>query len=232
MNGKFIKSLEDIGLFPKDLKFYKTAFTHRSYLNESKEEVESNERLEFLGDSILSFVISSHIFQLRASDAEGDLTNLRSHIIRTESLAKAASQLDLGQFLRLSKGEETSGGRVSTQILANTYEAVLGAVFLDLGTDKAAAFVHQTLVPLFSKEIEQGAPKDSKSQLQEVVQNKTKTSPRYKVIKTTGPDHAKQFTVGVFINGEVIGEGVGSSKQQAEEEAAKTALIQFTKVAS
>lgn len=232
MNKKFIATLRALGLFPKSTRVYTTAFTHRSYLNEAKGDVESNERLEFLGDSILSFIISSHIFNLRKQDTEGDLTNLRSYIIRTESLAKAASGLHLGSFLRMSKGEDSSGGKSNTQIMANTYEAVLGAVFLDLGLEGAANFVQKSLVPLFAREITHGAPKDSKSQLQEVVQNKTKTSPKYKVIKTSGPDHAKKFTVGVFINGEVISEGVGLNKQQAEEDAAKEALMKIAKSAS
>lgn len=232
MNEEFITNIKSFGLTPKNNSLYTTAFTHRSYLNESREAVESNERLEFLGDSILSFIISSYIFNLRREDAEGDLTNLRSYIIKTDSLAKAATELKLGSYLRMSRGEESSGGRENTQLLANTYEAVLGAVFMDLGLEGASSFVHKTLIPLFAKEIAQGAPKDSKSQLQEVVQNKTKTSPKYKVIKTSGPDHAKKFTVGVFVSGEVVGEGVGSNKQQAEEEAAKEALIRLAKVAT
>ncbi len=228
MDEALLRTLADIGITPKDPTLYVTAFTHRSFLNESKETLQSNERFEFLGDSILSFIVSSHIFKLRPLDEEGDLTNLRSYIIKTDSLAKASIKLGLGEHLRLSKGEELSGGRNNIQLMANTFEAVLGAIFLDQGIEKAQEFVHQALLPLFASELENGAPKDAKSQLQEVMQNKTKQSPRYKVLETTGPDHAKQFVVGVFLSGEEIGRGEGTNKQQAEEEAAKKALIKLT----
>ncbi|QQG43276.1 MAG: ribonuclease III [Candidatus Daviesbacteria bacterium] len=202
----------------------KEAFTHRSYLNESKEALPSNERLEFLGDAILSFIVSTHIFKLRVSDEEGDLTNLRSYMVKTESLAKAAKNLKLGEKLYLSKGEETSGGRNNTQLLANTYEAYLGALFLDQGIETARKFVEETLFSLFEEELKSGPPKDDKSLLQEVVQTKQKVSPIYKILATTGPDHARKFTVGVFVKEKQLGKGSGSSKQEAEEQAAKEAL--------
>lgn len=204
-----------------------TAFTHRSYLNESSETKESNERLEFLGDSVLSFVISSLLYNLRPEDAEGDLTNLRSYIVKTTSLAKAAKELDLGSYLRLSKGEEVSGGRDNPQLLANTYEALLGAIYLDQGVEEARKFVSETLTPLFEEELKNGPPKDAKSYLQEVSQNLTKQSPLYKILKTDGPDHARRFSVGVFVGGEQMGEGEGFSKQVAEEEAAAKALVRL-----
>jgi ribonuclease-3 len=210
------------------LSIYKKAFTHRSFLNESKEAKESNERLEFLGDSILSFAISSYLFTKRPGDAEGDLTNLRAYIVKTESLAKASKKLNLGEYLLLSKGEELSGGRQNQQLLANTYEAVLGAVYLDLGVEAALEFVIKTLLPLFNEEIEKGAPKDAKSKLQEIVQSKMQVSPKYKILTTSGPDHAKNFKVGVFLKNEKMGEGLGSSKQQAEEIAAKEALSKLS----
>lgn len=203
---------------------YKIAFTHRSYLNEYPKERRSNERLEFLGDSILSFLVSSFIYEKRSGDEEGDLTSLRSYIVKTSSLAKAALNLGLGKHLRMSKGEEQSGGRENPQLLANTYEALLGAIFLDQGLENVKAFVGSTLLPLFEKELMSGPPKDSKSRLQEIAQNTTKQSPKYKILKTEGPDHAKVFTVGVFLQGKQIGEGSGLSKQLAEEEAAKKAL--------
>lgn len=203
---------------------FQTAFTHRSYLNEISEKVESNERLEFLGDSVLSLIISNHLFNLRHEDSEGELTNLRSYIVKTQSLARAAKNLSFGSYLKLSKGEDASGGRENTQLLANTYEAFLGALFLDQGLAVATAFVKDSLLPLFEEEIRSGPPKDAKSLLQEVAQNQTKQSPKYKILHTAGPDHAKYFTVGVFLQGKQIGEGEGSSKQIAEEEAAKQAL--------
>lgn len=220
----FKKVLENLGLEPQDPLIYQTAFTHRSYLNEAKAVKESNERLEFLGDSVLSFIISSLLFKKRLSDEEGDLTNLRAFIVKTDSLARAAKNLSLGEFLRLSKGEEVSGGRENPQILADTFEAVLGAIFLDQGTEAAKRFIEQTLLPMFGAEIEGGAPRDPKSELQEVVQSRYQTSPRYRVLETTGPDHAKKFTIGVYIKADRVGTGSGSNKQQAEEEAAKEAL--------
>lgn len=217
-----------VGLTPKNLQFYQTAFTHRSFLNESKEARESNERLEFLGDSVLSFIISSFLFERRPQDNEGLLTNLRAYIVKTDSLSKASKKLNLGEFLKLSKGEEVSGGRENPQILANTFEAVLGAIFLDLGIAAASKFVHSTLIPLFLEEIKKGAPRDPKSELQEIVQSRFQVSPRYKILSSLGPDHAKRFTVGVFVKENQVGEGDGSNKQQAEEEAAKLALIKLS----
>lgn len=208
---------------------FQTAFTHRSYLNESPEPIESNERLEFLGDAVLSFIISQILFHERPKDTEGTLTNLRSYIVKTQSLAKAAKNLELGKYLRLSKGEELSGGRENIQLLANTYEALLGAIFLDKGLEKAIKFVNETLLPLFQNEIKYGPPRDAKSLLQEITQNKTRQSPKYKVISATGPDHAKEFTVGVYLQGKLIGQGKGFSKQVAEEKAAEQALDTLSK---
>ncbi len=206
---------------------YKTAFTHRSFLNESSRVKESNERLEFLGDAVLSLIMSTYLYSERLTDAEGDLTNLRSYIVKTPSLAKAAKLLDLGKFLKLSKGEELSGGRENPQLLANTYEALLGAIFLDEGLEVAQDFVKTTLLPLFENEIKSGPPKDAKSLLQELTQNQAKQSPQYKILSTSGPDHAKNFTVGVFLQGRQIGAGSGQSKQIAEEQAAEQALQNF-----
>lgn len=208
-------------------EIFKKAFIHRSFLNEAGATLESNERLEFLGDSILSFIISSYLFKQRPSDAEGDLTNLRSYIVKTKSLATAAAALKLGSYLKLSKGEELSGGRDNPQILANTFESLLGAIFLELGLESATRFVYVTLVPLFESEIKSGPPKDAKSFLQETAQTRTKQSPKYKILGTSGPDHAKLFTVGVFLEGKMIGEGKGQSKQIAEEAAAKQALSEI-----
>lgn len=208
---------------------FQKAFTHRSFLNESNKAAESNERLEFLGDCVLSFIMSTYLFNKRPNDNEGDLTNLRSFTVKTTSLAKAAERLNLGSFLRLSKGEEMSGGRENPQLLANTFEALLGAIYLELGIDAATDFISQALIPLFSNEIEHGPPKDAKSQLQEVVQNKTKQSPKYKILNTIGPDHAKQFVVGVYVEGQLKGQGTGLSKQIAEEESATQALQTLSK---
>ena len=220
----FTKLITFLDLKFKDPKILEQAFLHRSFLNEVKLDSPSNERLEFLGDSVLSLVTSNYLFELRPNDSEGELTNLRAHLVKTGSLAEAAKKLELGQYLRLSRGEELSGGRNNPQILANTYEALLGAVFLDQGLETVKAVISRTLLPLFEKELKLGPPKDAKSFLQEIVQQKYKLSPHYKILKTLGPDHAKRFTVAVYIGGRETGRGSGNSKQVAEEHAAKQAL--------
>lgn len=209
---------------------FQTAFTHRSFLNETHEQIESNERLEFLGDAVLSLIISSILYHLRPSDNEGDLTNLRSYIVKTSSLAKAAERLELGSFLKLSKGEELSGGRTNPQLLANTFEALLGAIYLDQGIEEAKQFVKETLLPIFEEELRSGPPKDAKSTLQEASQNLTKQAPKYKILETKGPDHSKEFRVGVYIQGKLKGEGTGNSKQVAEEAAAAQALTKLAEL--
>jgi ribonuclease-3 len=224
----FTNLLSVLDLKINNSRLLEQAFLHRSYLNEVKLDMESNERLEFLGDSVLSLVISFHLFTLRTNDAEGELTNLRAHIVKTKSLAEASKKLDLGKYLLLSKGEMLSGGKENPQLLANTYEALLGAVFLDQGFERAKELIELTLLPLFEKELKSGPPKDAKSNLQEVAQQKYKESPNYKILKTFGPDHAKQFNVAVYVTGKEMGRGTGSSKQVAEEQAAKMALQGLT----
>ena len=212
----------------KNPQILKTAFTHRSFLNENRSVKKSNERLEFLGDAVLSFIISSYLYNLHPFDTEGDLTNLRSYIVKTESLAKTSKELELGKYLLMSKGEEHSGGRENTQLLANTFEALLGAIYLDQGIEAAKTMVKKFLLPNFGSELKIGPPKDAKSRLQEVVQQSSKRSPFYKILGTKGPDHLRIFRVGVFINGKEFGTGEGSSKQEAEEEAANQALGKLT----
>lgn len=224
MFNDFTLLLQTLNIRFEDRNLLGQAFIHRSYLNEVKSELDSNERLEFLGDSVLSLIISNKLFNLRQNDAEGELTNLRAHIVKTPSLAEAAKKLKLGEYLKLSKGEEISGGRENPQLLANTYEALIGAIFLDQGLETAKKVVHETLLSLFEKELKIGPPKDAKSSLQEIVQQKHKMSPHYKIIQTRGPDHAKRFKVAVYVQGKEVGTGVGGSKQVAEEQAARTAL--------
>lgn len=226
---EFNSLLNQLNLTFKNPKILAQAFYHRSYLNEVKLDIESNERLEFLGDSVLSLIVSSHLFKLHPGSTEGDLTNLRAYIVKTKSLAQAAQKLDLGKYLHFSKGEELGGGRDNPQLLANTYEAFLGAIFLDQGLEKVKEVVENTLLSLFAIEIKSGPPKDAKSSLQELVQEKFKESPRYKIISTQGPDHAKQFIVGVFVSGKELGRGGGASKQIAEEQAAAKAVTQLTR---
>ena len=207
-----------------DPKLLQQAFTHRSYLNESREHVESNERLEFLGDSILSFVVSDHLYKTYPQFDEGILTNLRSLVVNTKSLAKAARQLQFGQQLLLSRGEEDSKGRENESILANTFEAVIGAIFMDQGIEAARAFISAIIIPEIKFYVDKKVFKDPKSLLQEYVQARKQNSPVYKVIHEEGPAHAKQFTIGVFVGDKQVGEGKGKSKQEAEEKAAEQAL--------
>jgi ribonuclease III len=208
----------------KDHKILEQAFYHRSFLNEVKLDIQSNERLEFLGDAVLQLCVSKYLFLERSNDAEGDLTNLRAFIVKTKSLAQASKLLDLGSYLKLSKGEELGGGRENPQLLANTYEALLGAIYLDSGLESVEKVIEKTLFSLFAKELKSGPPKDAKSSLQEIVQEKYKESPYYRILETKGPDHAKQFIVAVFIKGKQFGKGQGASKQIAEEQSATQAL--------
>lgn len=228
LKNEFSELLKQINVNFKDTRLLQQAFYHRSYLNEVNLNIASNERLEFLGDSILSFIISSHLYLSRPKDAEGELTNLRAYIVKTKSLAQAAKKLKLGSYLCLSKGEELGGGRENTQLLANTFEALLGAIYLDQGVEAAQKVIEKTLLSLFSAELKSGPPKDAKSNLQEIVQEKLKQSPHYKILATQGPDHAKRFTVAVYLKGKEYGRGEGGSKQVAEEQAASQALEKLT----
>lgn len=229
-DNEFDQLTKSLNLRFKNPKLLKQAFLHRSYLNEVKVILQSNERLEFLGDSVLSLIISDYLYKLRDADTEGALTNLRAYIVKTKSLARAANNLNLGHLLRLSKGEELSGGRTNPQLLANTYEALLGAIYLDLGMEHTKKVVEKTLLKFFQNELRVGPPKDAKSFLQEVVQEKLKLSPVYKILETKGPDHAKQFTVAVYIGKKEYGKGKGFSKQLAEEQAAKQALNKLVRL--
>ncbi len=224
MHEKLVSLQKLLNISCKNPKILEQAFYNSSYLNEVKQNIESNERLEFLGDSVLSLVVSKFLFSIRNKDAEGELTNLRAFIVKTKSLAQAARRLDLGKYLLFSKGEELGGGRDNPQLLANTYEALLGAVYLDKGLEVVQVVIKQTLLDLFSSELKSGPPKDAKSSLQEITQEQFKKSPVYKILGTKGPDHAKQFVVAVYIKGKEYGKGKGGSKQIAEEQAASEAL--------
>ncbi|MGE5041603.1 MAG: ribonuclease III [Candidatus Levyibacteriota bacterium] len=208
----------------KSKKLYSKVFTHRSFLNESTDEAESNERLEFLGDSILSFIVSSYIFDKYPQLKEGELTSLRSVLTNTQTLYMFAKDLDLGSHLKLSKGEEGTGGRANKTILANTFEALLGGVFLDQGLEAAEKFVHEAIIAHIDEVVHAQGLKDPKSMLQEKTQEVHKLSPVYKIVKEEGPDHAKTYTAGVFLNDKLLAEGVGKSKQEAEKNAAHNAL--------
>lgn len=202
-------------------------FTHRSFLNESKQTVESNERLEFLGDSILSYLVSSHIYKTRTDLKEGELTNLRSILTNTETLSKIGNELKLGERLMLSRGEEAGGGRNNKTILANTFEALLGGIYLDAGIEKAREFVTQAILSRAEEIVGEHGLKDPKSTLQEILQEKHKTSPHYEIAKEEGPDHARVYMVNVYQDTKLLGSGQGRSKQEAEKNAAKDALLKL-----
>ncbi len=208
----------------KNEELFHQAFTHRSFLNESKKKVDSNERLEFLGDSILSFVVSQQLFNKYPEYHEGTLTNIRSLLVNTKTLAEIAKELGFGEYLKLSKGEEDARGRENQSLLADSFEAYIGALFLDQGVAVVAEFIKQTLLPRMDTIVAKKNFKDPKSLFQEQMQAQTHASPVYKVLTEEGPSHAKIFTVAVYVKDVQLGEGKGKSKQEAEENAAKHAL--------
>lgn len=209
----------------KNKQLFEQSFVHRSYLNETKKKISSNERLEFLGDSVISFIVSQNLYNKYPNFDEGILTNLRSLLVNTKSLALCAKELNFGNYMLLSKGEEESRGRQNQSLLADSFEAFIGALFLDQGIEVVSDFLSQVLLPKADLYVKNKAFKDPKSLLQEKVQSQKQTSPLYKVISEQGPAHAKIFTVGAYVNKVLLGKGEGKSKQEAEENAAKEALI-------
>lgn len=220
---------KNIGLTFHDETLLKQAFIHRSYLNEDRSVKQSNERLEFLGDAVLSFLTSRYLYLTYPEFPEGILTNIRSSLVKTKTLSKVATTLGLGELLYLSKGEEESGGRKNPSLLADVFEALLGAIQLDLGTDASEKFLTTYLFPIAHDLVERKEYVDFKSHLQELVQETTKMSPLYRVVKSEGPDHDKTFWVEVLSNGTVLGSGMGKSKQAAEQAAAQNALEKLKK---
>ncbi len=222
---KYIDFARDtLGLTFKDVQLLMTAFTHRSYVNEHKKSVkEHNERLEFLGDAVLELVVTDFLFD-NHDEQEGVLTNWRSALVRTESIGAAAHKLGFEEMLRLSKGEKRGSERARLQILANSYEAVVGAIYLDQGYEAAEKFITNSVIKTFDNILETGSWLDPKSKYQEVVQSDEGFTPQYKVLSEEGPDHDKVFTVGVFVNDDLRAKGTGPSKQNAQVTAAEKAL--------
>jgi len=213
-----------LGISFKNIAFYEQAFIHRSYLNESKHITTSNERLEFLGDSILSFLTSHYLYTTYPQYPEGILTNVRSSLVKTNSLAQAAKEIGLGNLLKLSHGEEASGGRNNSSLLADSFEALLGAIFLDQGLEPVKTVLTKFLFNKTPDIVESKSYVDYKSLLQEIIQQESRISPTYQVTRSEGPDHAKIFWVQVTANQSVLGAGSGKSKQEAEQSAALDAL--------
>lgn len=199
------------------------ALTHRSWVNEHKGIRASNERLEFLGDAVLEFVVSKELYLKFPDQEEGYLTALRANLVNTVSLGGIAKKLNLGPLLFLSKGEEDGGGRENTSLLADTVEAIIGAIFIDRGIEEAEEFIKESLLIEIKKRVHEPL-KDFKSRLQEYVQSEGLPTPKYVVASQTGPDHDKNFVVKVIVAGKVWGRGEGKSKSLAEQEAAKSGL--------
>ena len=204
-----------------------TALTHRSYLNEHKKSVkEHNERLEFLGDAVLELVVTEFLYKTY-SEPEGILTNWRSALVRTESISAASERLGFNEYLRLSRGEKRGSERARQQILANCFEAIIGAIYLDQGYDAAAVFITKNILSTLEGILETGSWMDGKSRLQEIAQSVDGATPHYKVISEEGPDHDKIFTIVVMVNNIAKGQGTGPSKQIAQQRAAEAALTTY-----
>ncbi len=230
MGFDFEKTKEIIGEDLGNETLFKTAFTHRSYLNEHHEyEGKSNERLEFLGDAVLQLLSSDYLYNSYTEAPEGDLTNYRSSIVCTTSLAEEAKRMGYGALLQLSNGEEATGGRDREYILANTFEAVLGALYLDRGLETCRKFLEKELFYKVRGMVENNVYKDAKSLFQEAAQDKFGVTPVYQVIDSWGPDHEKTFKMGVFVGKENWGVGEGKSKQRAEQSAAENGLKRLEK---
>ncbi len=226
MEQSDFKKLEDlIGVTFQDVGVLRESCTHRSYLNENRECTWAhNERLEFLGDAVLELAITDYLFKKYPDRPEGELTSFRAALVNTNMLSEVASGIGLGDFVLLSKGEARDTGKARQYILANTFEAVIGAIYLDQGYEKAEGFIGRMLFSRIDEIVEKGLWKDSKSRFQELSQEHESITPSYKVVAEDGPDHDKEFTVGVFLQDKEVARGMGRSKQEAEQMAAQAAL--------
>lgn len=212
-----------------DKDLFDLALTHRSWVNEHKGERQSNERLEFLGDAVLEFIVSKELYADFPDKEEGYLTALRANLVNTVSLAGLARKLNLGPRLFLSKGEEDGGGRDNTSLLADTVEAIIGAIFIDKGIEDAEKFIKENLLSEMEKRVHEPL-KDAKSRLQEYVQSKKLSAPKYQVVEESGPDHNKKFVIEVLVEGKSWAKGEGKSKSLAEQDAAHAALEKKAKL--
>lgn len=213
-----------LGVSFKDENLLRQSLIHRSYLNENPgEELEHNERLEFLGDAVLELIVTEYLYR-NHPNPEGDLTSWRAALVNSQMMAEVANDLRINDFLFLSKGESKDTGRARQAILANTLEAIIGAVYLDSGYQKAKEFVEEHIMARLKRVLEQKLYRDAKSFFQESAQEKVGFTPIYRVLSESGPDHARYFRMGVYLKEELIAEGAGNSKQEAEQQAAKNAL--------
>lgn len=219
-----------LGFEFKDIQLLITALTHRSYVNEHKKSVsEHNERLEFLGDAVLELVVTDYLFR-NYNEPEGTLTSWRAALVRTESIGAAGVELGYEPLVRMSRGERQGGDRARQQILANAFEAVIGAIYLERGYDGAADFVNKFIISKLDGILATGSWRDAKSHLQEVSQRIDNQTPQYRVLEETGPDHDKTFTLGVYVGDKLMGTGTGPSKQIAQQQAAHAALEEYGKI--
>ncbi len=222
---EFSKLEKNIGLDFKNKDHLIQAFCHRSFLNENPDfKLNHNERLEFLGDAVLELVVTEYLYKEYPEESEGILTNWRASLVNTKKLVEVANDLKLGDYLLLSKGENKDRKRTKQYILADTFEALIGAVFLDFGYKRCYTFIEKNLLIRLPYIIENNLFRDSKSYFQEKSQEKLGITPIYKVLKDWGPDHKKKFLIGVFLNKDLVAQGEGTSKQEAEERAAEKAL--------
>ncbi|MBX4197992.1 ribonuclease III [Candidatus Parcubacteria bacterium] len=211
----------------KDKALLRQAFTHRSFLNENRSAgMEHNERLEFLGDAVLELIVTDYLYKKYPEKPEGELTSYRSALVNSNTLAQAATELGMNEFLLLSHGEAKDTGRARTYILANTFEAFLGALYMDQGYDATRDFIAKHIFHLIDDIVEKGTWIDAKSKFQEAAQEKAGVTPSYKTVKEIGPDHDKRFTVGVYLGNDLVVTGEGKSKQEAEQNAAHKGLIE------
>jgi len=216
-----------LGVSFKDPSLLEQALVHSSYVNENMGIATSNERLEFLGDAVLGFIIARELYQRLPQSTEGEMTELRSSLVRGDTLSRIAEAISLGNYLYLGKGEEASGGRLKPANLAGAMEAVIAAIFLDQGSNATRDFILKLMDKELNKILGQGIEPDYKSQLQELIQAKYQQTPTYQVIEAIGPDHDRSFTVEVRVGNTVLGRGSGKSKKSAEAESARSALDQL-----
>jgi len=224
-SGKDPKGLENIlEVSFKNQNLFQEALIHRSYLNEHPEcSLKHNERLEFLGDSVLELLVSEYLYK-EFQRPEGEMTNLRAALVNSETLGEIAKKLKIEDYLFLSKGEAKDTGRARTVLLANALEAIIGAIYLDKGLTEASRFIRKNILSALPDILKKEIIKDSKTQFQEISQERFRVTPRYEVLKEWGPDHAKRFLVGLYLNKTIMAQGQGFSKQEAEEAAARKAL--------
>lgn len=222
----FSKFEEVVGVSFKNIDLLKQSVVHRSYLNEHSEfHLGHNERLEFLGDAVLEIIVTEHLFKNFPDTPEGDLTNWRASLVNSKMLATVANEIGLETYLYLSKGEsKDTKSKARQYIIANAVEALIGAIYLDQGIEKASEFVHAHMLSKLENILENQLYLDPKSKFQEKAQEITKTTPHYKVLKESGPDHAKTFEVGLYLENELVASGKGSSKQDAQVKAARNGL--------